>query len=126
MAAHARILFCTRHSDGACSPSPQSQQATLIRAQTAFEVATIENQATLVTQTAAAEAQKIRALASNAANKRIDAARAEGLQVIAVALGIHNQSELLSLDYIATLVESNDVTSFVGMPATLQTAATQP
>lgn len=103
-----------------------TQTATLTRAQTAFDVAEISNQAKLVTQTAAAEAHKLRALATNAANARTDAARAEGLKHVATQVGLTEQSEIMSLDYIVKLVESEGGESFVGMPATLNTAATQP
>merc|ERR1712196_739950 len=90
-----------------------SQEATLVREQTAVEVLEIENDADAVAKKATASASKIKENAVTEADEKVEGARLQGLKDLYDELGFTSEKHKASLDYLLTLMASSSNKEYV-------------
>ena len=90
-----------------------SQEATLVREQTAVEVLEIENDADAVAKKATASASKIKENAVTEADEKVEVARLQGLKDLYDELGFTSEKHKASLDYLLTLMASSSNKEYV-------------
>jgi len=90
------------------------QQASVIQAQTAYDVQVIRNQAMFVSEQAVATAQLIITQAQSEALEILETARSQGLEQLFVGLHVTQPKHKASLDYLLSLMTShNNATALV-------------
>lgn len=90
------------------------QTATITRSETGALVLEVENEALLVERNAEAQASLIAARAANLAKDYEQRSRSEGLALVTEAVGITEQAEVVSLDYLVRLKDTEGATTYVG------------